>query len=483
MISVAQVGPQLREADPEPSYLTPRTQGTRTHAPDVQRVIEAMGWRVQPWLARLLPEALAIDDDGSWVHSDVVISVPRQAGKTTALGPVAVHRALAIPNAACWVTAQTRQFAADLIVQEWAPRAVPATGGHLRRAMGSEALTAGTGKVRPFPPTPDGLHGRYAHLVGVDEVWALGEGEALEQAIRPTLTTTGGQIWWVSTAGDATSGLLRRLVAAGRRGEAFLAEWAVPQDEADRVGEWLHSRGPGDLERAVDAVLAHHPGQLARRQPILAAAASMSPGEFLRAYGNVWTEASTGVISALTWAARRRQGAWPRPSRPLHLGVSADPDGVGGYAAIVAAWHHEGRTLVDVVQREQGTEWLAEAVAHWQATLSPTRVAVDRNDPAAAAVETAVLRHGMPRSRVYDLTAADYSLACARFAELARVDGDLEHAGDPALASAVVAADKRALGDRWVWDRRRTLVAPLVAATVAVRSLERVRVAGKPKIQ
>lgn len=480
-VQVAGIGPRQRSSAAPPRFLT-QAAGGPSHAADVLRVSDAMGLKRQAWTQDLLRGALSVEPDGSWTYSDVVLHVPRRSGKTTILGPVAVHRCLAIPGAKVWVTAQTRQFASDLIVQEWSAGAVKAAGAHLRRAVGSEALEVNGGRICPFPASVDGLHGRTSHLVMVDEVWAHGDGQHLVQAIRPTLATTGGQTWWVSTAGDSTSGLLRSLVESGRRGApgVFLADWGIPHDQSAAVEQLLHDER---YDEAVDLTLPHHPGELVPRAAMLTDARLMHPTEWLRAYGNVWSEASRGMITASRWQQRRWQPqagqTWPRPGRPLHLGVAADP--VGGQAAILAAWRYGDRVLLDVVDQQPGTDWLPDAIGDRYRQLNPRRVAVDRGDPAASSVETAVLRGLLPRNRVDDLTAQDYAMACGRFVDAVQ-GGDVTHPSDPRLTDAVLAGEARQLGDRWVWDRRAAKVAPLVAATVALRSLERVRSIDKPTV-
>lgn len=474
--------PQPRPAGAPARFRTPDTEG-ETFAPQVLQVLSEMGryrirqpWRAQQWLQDSLPEALRVNDDGSWRYQDVVVHVPRRAGKTTVAGPVAGHRCQALPGAQVWVTAQTRGYAADIVCREWGEPAEAAYGAKVLRGAGQESVRIGTGLIRPFAPSDDGLHGREGDLVMVDEVWAMGAGVGLVQAIRPTLATTGGQAWWLSTAGDSSSGLLRNLVRQGVAGAegVCLIDYGLPPEVALEVEEMLHD---GNHEAAVDATLPWHPGEQVPRHALLTDARMMEPDQWLRAYGNVESSTVKGMITAVRWAQRRWQshaGApWPQPSKPLYLGVAADP--VGGAAAIAAAWRHSnGSVLLDVLETAEGTDWLPPAVVRWSEQLRPRRIAVDRGDPAAASVETAILAHGLPRSRVDEQSANEYALGCGRFVD-AVTSGEISHPDDPRLTQAVLDGQPRQLGDRWVWDRRAAAVSPLVAVTVALRSLERTR--------
>ena len=480
--------PGARPAAAPARFRTPDTDG-QTHAPAVFRTLEQMGkhrprspWRVQQWIADSLPEALRVHDDGSWVYPEVVIHVQRRAGKTTVGGPVAAHRCQALPGAQVWVTAQTRGFAADIVTREWGDPAETAFGAVIRRGAGNESIQMGNSWIRPFAPSDDGLHGREGDIVVVDEVWAHGQGTGLVQAILPTIATTGGQVLWLSTAGDSTSGLLRSLVRRGRAGEEgiFLADYGVPPDVAVQIEQLLHD---GDAPAAVDLAMPWHPGEQVPRHALLSAARTMQPDQWLRAYGNVEANSVKGMITAVRWSQRRWQShqgaAWPVPTRPLFLGVAADP--VGGAATIGAVWRHRERLMLDVLEHQEGTDWLPGAVARWTEKLRPRKVAVDRGDPAAASVETAVLTHGLPRGRVDVQSSDDYALGCGRFVDAVE-SGEITHPDDQRLTQAVLDGQPRTMGDRWVWDRRAAAVSPLVAVTVAVRSLERTRDLPGPEI-
>ena len=77
------------------------------------------------------------------------------------------------------------------------------------------------GLIRPFPPTPNGLHSKISDLVVVDEcgTFDLVRGNSLDQAIVPTQATRpNAQAWKVSTAGDRGVDVVARDRRAGRAG-------------------------------------------------------------------------------------------------------------------------------------------------------------------------------------------------------------------------------------------------------------------------
>src|SRR5690348_5373554 len=98
---------------PRPRYHTARNLARRTRGGRVAKVAAAMGKPGMPWQRGMWDVALELEADGSWAYPIVVVTVPRQAGKTTGFGPVAHERAATTPDAKCWWTAQTRQDARD----------------------------------------------------------------------------------------------------------------------------------------------------------------------------------------------------------------------------------------------------------------------------------------------------------------------------------------------------------------------------------
>lgn len=433
-----------------------------------------------PWQRQVADVALEVTDDGSWAYRTVIVTVQRQAGKTTLLGPVNLHRCLTVRDGRCWLTAQRRQDARDTWrdVATRVSRSPLASLIDVRLSNGSESLTFPTGATfRVFAPAEDALHGKANHLVGVDEAWAFdtAQGTALEAAILPTFTTTGGQLWLVSTAGTAESTWLRSFVDrgraavdSGRRETVAYFEWSLDDAAALLVSAGLDSDAtPAARSAAFDALLAAHPAAQTtlRVDALEQAAATMTPGEFLRAYGNRWTATADRVIADHLWAAVRVDAGWTPPEAgSLALAFDVSVDRADG--AVAAAWRPDptGPLRVDVIDARPGTGWVAarvrELVTRW-------RVPAVGYDAAGPALDVAdqLGRAGVPLAPT---TGRQYAAACAAF--LAGVtDRRLEHPGRPSLDDAVAAASTRPLGDAWAWSRRGSAgsIAPLVAATVA----------------
>lgn len=490
-------GSTASTATPTPRFHTERTPGRRTRGGRVAKIAAAMGKPGMPWQRRAWDVSLELEADGSWAYPIVVWTVPRQAGKTTGFGPVAHERAATKSGAKCWWTAQTRQDARDswLDMIELVQRSPLGQVADLRKSNGSEAVTYPSGgSFRPFAPTEDALHGKANELVGIDEAWAhdAAQGLALDQAILPTFTTTGGQLWIISTAGTAWStwflGYVERAraaVRAGRRDTIALVEYGVTDEEAAYIAEALtkYNAEPDDpahqaaRERALELVLARHPayGHTLKLSALRQAAEGMAPGEFLRAYGNHWSTAADQVIPEHAWEAQRvARSAW-QPPTPGELVLTFDVAVNGADATIGAAWRPTPTSpaRVDVIDSRPGSSWvvprLLELRDRWRVT-GPIRY--DGAGPNLAVADE--LRRKLGEEAAAPLNTRELVTACAAFLA-AVLAGQLEHAGRRELDDAIASAARRNVGDGgWAYARRQSAatIAPLVAVTVAAYALD-----------
>lgn len=474
--------------DAPPRYATQRDPSRRTFGPAVGKVAAALGKPLMPWQQQVADVALEVLEDGTWAYRTVLVTVQRQAGKTTLLGPVNLHRCAIRPRVKTWLTAQSRQDARDT----WLDIAALVLASPLaqlysdRLSNGSEALTCrSTGSTfRVFAPSEDALHGKANELVGVDEVWAFdaAQGAALEQAILPTFTTTGGQLWLVSTAGHARSHWLRRhvdagraAVAAGRRDGIAYFEWSLDPSKVNVVTAGVGPDvTPAARAAALEALAADHPaaGRTLRLDALSGALDTMGPAEVLRAYGNVWTAAAEQAIPAHLWDACAAGDSWspPEPGR-LALAFDVAPDRRD--AAILAAWRDDdaGPLRLDVIDHHEGTSWLVGRMRELERRWRPQAVAFDPMGPAVDVADE-LQRGGMT---LQPLTTREYVTACAAFMANVTHVGRLEHRHAAALDAAVAAAATRPLGDGgWAWSRRNSAdsIAALVAATCAGYAFE-----------
>lgn len=444
---------------------TAPTPGRRHRGRAVGKVARALGNPPMPWQSHVARVTSELADDGrSWAYGTVVISVPRQAGKTVISRSAGTARGLTIPEHQAWYTAQSREDArkrfldfATAIRRRRCPLKPPFS--RIRLSNGSEGVSWPSGSAwRIFAPTETALHGEALDLVVLDEAWAHSEvlGQALLGAAVPGgVTRPWFQLWVVSTAGDASSAWFRGLVEAGRAAVAEGRRSGVALFEA-------RAEGP-DLEQLLDA----HPavGHTTTRQrlaPLIEASGPDAP----RAFGNLWPDdRAAGPFPAGAWAAAAAPGlAWP-DTMPAALAVDVAPD--RSTSSIAVAWWHGDTPAVSVAVTGPGTGWVLEHARRLSAQLSAP-VVVDDRGAAAALVD------GWPPDvRTRKMTTRDVTTSAQQLYD-AVTEHRLAVRPDPVLDDAVKGATTRPVGDSgWAWGRRASTsdITPLVAITFAAWAL------------
>jgi phage terminase large subunit-like protein len=268
----------------------------------VAEVAALLGVGLLPWQRHVVDVAHQHDGSGRYLFRDVMVSTPRQSGKTTLTLAVAVTRMLTEGQQVGYLAA-TRLAGRRKLLDSWWPLIV---GSPLRsrfmvmRGAGMESLRCSNGSTLVLlSPEPSSGHGESFDLVLVDECWSLPA--SVEQSLRPTMAARPrAQSWLLSTAGDATSTWWRTKVDAGRqatldgadRGLAYF-EWSAGDDvdvtDRARWAEWM----PG---------LGHHidPETIAADQVV------MPPAEWQRAYGNQWVDELTSEWALFDEDATKR---------------------------------------------------------------------------------------------------------------------------------------------------------------------------------
>ena len=435
---------------------------------------EALGRPLMPWQTYAADVALEVDAGGLFVYSSVVITVPRQSGKTTLTGATMEHRTTYRPRARVWYTAQTREIARDWLINEHVPdlQLSPLEPyAKVRRSAGSEGISyPNGGLLRVFAPQPAALHSKQSDLVVVDEAWAhdLERGRALDQAIVPTQATRpGAQVWKVSTAGEDSSLWLWEAVERGRA--------AVADDRRDGVC-YLEWSCPDDLDPTAASSWEHfHPayGITIGAPQMRAALEELGPVGFRRAYGNLWPE-GMGAAAAPRIPPGRWAAVQVAPIRTVPAGVRVaigfDTARDRSTGAVAVAWRDGARLRCELADSRPGTGWLAERIAELVHRWHPVGIGYPADSPALDVADT-LATAGLA---VAPIRGRDWPAACAGWLA-AVLEGRVRVGQHPALDAAAAVAPGRDSGDGgWLWHRRgaTTSIAPIVAATAAAWALE-----------
>lgn len=437
---------------PPPVYATRRDPGNVSLGGSVLRASIALGEPLMPWQASVAMTSHELDPyrPGAWRYPVVIVTVPRQSGKTTLMRAVRVARATARAHQVILMTAQTGKDAKKqwnkMVARAQRDTSPLAPFAHVRKSQGSEALTFPNGSaISPFAPTPKSVHGDTTHLWDVDEAWAFGaeEGGALLDALDPTqITVIDGQAWIFSTMGTAISEWWNAYVDAGRlavgdpQARVAYFEWSMPEG-ADPFA-------PATIASFHPAV--GHTQELAK----LMEKSSGSAAVWRRGYLNLRSEAGGGsVVDAEEWAALAADHPRPAGSN-LVIGYAVADDRSG--ASIYAAWvTGEDSTHVQLVATNPGAAWLPNALKQLQDALAPRAIVADDYGHTRNATAEAQ-RLGV---QVRVLTGREYSAACTDY--LGRVaDERISHDGSHELADALAVAALRPMAGGRGFDARHS---------------------------
>lgn len=411
-----------------------------------------------PWQRLVAEVGCEIDPEtGFPAYNEVIVTVPRQSGKTT------LNLAWQLDRCLNWgrsqrsaFTAQTGKDARDKWIDELFPliescklRRLVAPRG-VNRGMGNEAIRFRTGSlIRILSTSASSGHSKTLDQAVMDEVWHDYD-DRREQGLRPAMITREDrQLLICSTAGTAASTVYNAKVAAGRRavqadvghGIAYF-EWSAPDDweAADRQSWWtfMPALGYTITERSIEAE------QLA-----------MKPGEFRRAYGNRPTMGVEMFLPLETW--QRACDPKVRPDGGLRFGLDVAEDRAS--AAIVAAG---ANGVVELIEHRSGIGWVVGRCNELTGRHGAT-VAVDFQGPAGVLADSL--------ERCEQMTARTVLQACGAMYD-AIVEGTVTFRTDRAFDAAIHGAVKKVVGDMWAWSRKGSVadITPLMAASLALRT-------------
>jgi hypothetical protein len=444
---------------PAPRFITPMDPSAPNEGREIAKLARAFGKPMMPHQRTIVTGATELTPLGLYKYSRVVILLPRQAGKTTLVGPVQVHRIMTRPRIKAFFGAQTGKDAdkrmRDLIQLAMGSPLAPLFKP--RYAAGSMGLSLGNGSRLSTFAGPENIHGETPHLVTLDEIWAHDQAKGIDYsgAIGPAQATLEGesQWWMISTRGTANSGMLNDLEEQGYAGVPglFFADWSMPDGLNPYEPKTWWTFHPALGNTITESYLAKE----AQDQP---------PGEWMRAYMNRRTSASDPLIPAEDWAELHTEPL-AIPSRSS-LAVSYEVAPNGESAAVMATWRDtDGVPCTRVLHAAPGLVWLVPFLLTLRTEWAPFVLAADDGG------ETRRITDELRRAEVevYTTGAADFATACVGLLTAAR-DKQLRHDGSRTLADAVARAVLQPMGDSWRFSRKNSpgSIAGLIASAVGL---------------
>jgi len=446
----------------EPRFASKRVPSRATFGGEVGEMAVRLGTPLMPWQREVADVCLEFRANGRAFRHDVVVTVPRQQGKSVLAAAVAAWWAEKWPDQHIMFLAQTRTAAAARL-SGVARRLAGDEGVQWYRGVGNEHVKFGNGsRISVESPNIHGAHGESYDLLILDEAWSYEE--HVLQGVLPTQSAKpNSQLWMISTMGTEDSEVWNRYVERGReavkeRDESVgFFEWAADLDAGDDVFD------PEQWGRWMPAL-----GYTIEAANILPAIAAMSPGEAMRAFGNVLT-ATDSELFPVEWWPRALNAYEVRPENGISFAFDLNLDPAG--SSIVAAWPTETGWHVELVERQggEGSAWLLPKVLGLIRDWRPVSVSTIGGAPVreiSGQVKAFCESRGVPFRQ---LSMQDFAAASQGLYEALRVE-ELTHGDSESLAVAVGRVRVKEAGDLWRFDRRasRVDVSPLVAAAVAL---------------
>jgi hypothetical protein len=423
--------------------------------PAVREKCLDLGVRFDDWQDGLGRAILAKRADGKYAAGvgGVVISIPRQVGKTYTVGAIVFALCVLYPGLTVVWTAHRSRTAGETFrsMQGMARRRkIAPFVDQVFTGSGDEEVRFRNGSRILFGARERGFGRGFAEVdVEVfDEAQILTE-KALDDMVPATNQSkqpAGALLFFIGTPpkdsdpGEAFTAK-RAKALAGRTSDTLFVEMSAdPEADPDDRRQWAKANPSYPRHTSPEAMLRMRE--------------NLSDESFLREALGIWTEKTVGgAFDDELWAVL----ADPDAAQGDHpaFGVAVAPD--RSWSAVAVAWQRpDAATQVQVVRYDRGTSWIpdrvAELVDRWSGSVLTTDDAPE-----------------LPEAK--RLNAADLRRAEATFDD-ALTARTVRHFAQPELDVAVGAARWRKQGDGRVLQRSgRAEISPVVAAALALHGL------------
>lgn len=458
----------------KPRWETQPTKGSKLRKGMKEAALE-LGFTPMPWQGkpiRLLselrpPTEEERDQFGPLVakgvprYRQVLVTVPRQSGKSTIAQAFVKSRAEEAPDQKVFGTSKTRDDA-----RVWqAELSLLLPDVHFTTAAGRETITWPNGSSYSiFAPNKKGGHGAsVSGAVLIDEAWTL-TSEVMQGIVPAMAAHPLAQMLVVTSMGDMDSHVWNGLVKVGRAAtedpDAQMAyiEYSAenPEDvfNPDKWGEWMPALGLTISKEAIRADMA-----------LMEADPNEGTVGIVRAYGNITTSVKVSIFS-MDQVARAWSIISPPPRFVLTVDVNDEPRGAsvasghlvdGGVAARVIEWRYGPPT------------WLPQVVGNVLGKREVEAIVGDFGGPAKAVQAELVAlseTYGVP---LVDRKPMELAGDTQRFVYGLKEGTIFLEKSEP-LLEAIEGARSRDIGDgAWLVSRRKMMVdaSPLISVIMA----------------
>lgn len=429
--------------------------------PAVEATCRKCGLRFDPWQRDLNRCILAKAADGSYAADTVVLSIPRQVGKTYDVGGLVFADSIINPDTTTVWTAHRFTVARETFNALKAVATSERLSPHIdpdeiTTAAGNECIPFRNGSRILFKARERGAIRGFSKVrrLILDEAQILTEAAMSDlaptqnQAVNPQIILMGTPP--KPTDPGEVFANLRMEALEGMSEDVLYVELSAPDGcDLDDIEAWRIANPSLGTRTPVKAIR-----RLRRLLP--------SDDDFAREALGIWgASAGTAVITADEWFALEDRQSKAGPHKAWGLDVTPDQK----HAAIgVGSDRPDGMRHVELVEHRSGTAWaparMAELKAKWGGD-----VALDPASPAGSLLSDLIAAGVDPVL----VSGREMTQACGEFYTAATDSKLLRHIGQPKLNVAVDAGRKRTVQDAWAWHRRDSTsdISPLVAVTLA----------------
>ncbi len=434
--------------------------------PAVERTCAELGLGFDRWQDGAGRLILAKNADGLYAADTVVISIPRQVGKTYLIGAIIFALCLINPGLTVIWTAHRFKTAAEVFASLSAMARRPRISVHIAQIFRSgddKSIHFANGSRILFGARERGFGRGFADVdvLVMDECQIMTEA-TMEDMVPATNVAENPLVIGLGTPprpkdpGEVFRRFRTEALAGESTGVLYIEIAADPAtDPLDRA-EWPRFN-PSYPHRTT-------------ARAMLRMFKNLGPESFEREARGIWDEMVKGTITATAWAGRHDPHA--RIESDAHFALDVSPDQSWACVA-VAGKASSGAVGVEITHRDgaldyrEGIDWVArrcdeirEARGRLTVSIASRSAAmVLKPDLEAAGVEVDVVPGG------------EVSSACGLLYALVQSKG-IVHSGQVALADAVAASrrDREDGEGQWRWHRRRSGadISPTYAVSLAV---------------
>jgi len=430
---------------------------------------------LDPWQVGTARCILAKDVLGMYAADTIVLSIPRQVGKTYLVGALVFADSIINPGTTTVWTAHRFKVARETFNALKMIALSPAMAPHVDpddvyTAAGNESITFRNGSRIVFAARERGAIRGFSKVrrLILDEGQILSEAAmadlapTMNQAVNPQLILMGTPPK-PSDPGETFKNLRDEALAGRSEGVVYIEFSADDHADMDDREAWRQANPSYPHRTPAKAIL--------RLRKLL-----NNDEDFAREALGIWgASAVKSVIDPDLWAACTDGES--QVVDPVAFALDVAP--MGRTASVsLAGRRADGLFHVEVVKNQRGTDWIIPALTTLRERFAPCAIVVDKAGPAGAIL----LQLAEQGFEVLATNSTQMAQACGGFLDAVTNDR-LRHIDQPLLNSAVGCSRKRAIGEAWAFNRKDATndITPLVSVSLALWGFAQSAAAPQPK--